>query len=250
MQEITPVVSFKYRINQFIWQHLWLLVSLFIMTLGVALSVRSNVGSSVISSLPMSFALAGSDGLFPALTIGEYTNIMNILFVALQFVILRRDFEWVQLFQLVIGFLFGAMIDFNMLITSGIDCSTPWMQAIVALAGCTVMAVGISMEIRCGSVTMPGEGIQVAVCRKTGAAFPKVKIIIDTTLVVLAVISCYWFWGEWKWNVIGPGTLFAMIYVGWMVKIVNRHSAWFDKLLNYPFAFKKIAYGLARYIRR
>ena len=249
MQESINISTRKNKINQFIWQHLWLLISLFIMTLGVALSVRSNVGSSVISSLPMSFSLAGADGKFPAWTIGEYTNLMNAIFVALQLVILRRDFEWVQLFQLVIGFLFGAMIDFNMWLTSGLDCSSIPMQAIAALTGCTVMGVGISMEIRCGSVTMPGEGIQVAICRKTGAAFPKVKIIIDTTLVVLAVISCYMFWGKWRWNVIGPGTLFAMVYVGWMVKIVNNHSRWFDRVLSYPFGFKKIAYGLARYLK-
>lgn len=50
------------RLIQFCWQHLWLLISLYIMTLGVALCVRSNLGSSVISSIPMAFALAGEDG--------------------------------------------------------------------------------------------------------------------------------------------------------------------------------------------
>lgn len=38
----------KEKIVSLLWQHLLLLVSLFIMTLGVALCVRSNLGSSVI----------------------------------------------------------------------------------------------------------------------------------------------------------------------------------------------------------
>lgn len=239
----------KFKSAHFLWQHLWLLISLFIMTLGVAVSVRSNVGSSVISSLPMSFSLAGADGFVPALSIGDYTNLMNAIFVGLQILILRRSFEPVQLFQLVIGFLFGALIDLNMWLTSFLVCDTVAMQAMAALAGSSVLAVGISLEIRCGSVTMPGEGIQVAVCRVTGAPFPKVKIIIDTTLVLLAVASCYVFWGEWKWNVIGPGTLFAMIYVGWMVRIVGRHLTWFERLIACAPGFKKIAYGLARFLK-
>ena len=49
----------KEKIISFIWQHVLLLVSLFIMTFGVALSVRSNLGSSVISTIPFVMSLAG-----------------------------------------------------------------------------------------------------------------------------------------------------------------------------------------------
>ncbi|MDE5606611.1 MAG: hypothetical protein K2I68_04855, partial [Bacteroidales bacterium] len=98
------------RIVSFCWQHLWLLVSLFIMTVGVAVCVRSTLGSSVISVLPYVFESAGQAGLAPALTIGQYTYIMNFILVFGQIAVLRRQFEWVQLFQLLIGFLFGTLI--------------------------------------------------------------------------------------------------------------------------------------------
>ena len=93
------------RIAAFVWQHVLLIGSLFLMTLGVALCVRSNQGSSVISSLPLAFSLAGSDGFgVPDLSIGTYTYIMNFLLVGAQILVLRRRFEAVQLFQLLIGF--------------------------------------------------------------------------------------------------------------------------------------------------
>lgn len=218
------------------------------MTLGVALCVRSNLGSSVISSIPMAFALAGQEGLAPGLSIGGYTNVMNVILVALQVMVLRRRFEPVQLLQLVIGFLFGALIDLNMIITSYFDYSRLWMQALAQFAGCSVMAFGIALEVRCGSVTMPGEGIQVAFAKVTGMPFAKMKIIIDTILVALAVISCYCFWGAWRWNIIGPGTLFAMFYVGFGVRVLSRHLAWFDKVLGYRPGFRRYIFGLARYI--
>lgn len=114
----------KDRVVHFLWQHVLLVISLYVMTLGVALCVRSCLGSSVISSLPMAFSMAGADGLVPALTIGEYTNIMNMILVFAQIAVLRRRFEPVQLFQLLIGFLFGALIDLNMALTSVFDYSS------------------------------------------------------------------------------------------------------------------------------
>lgn len=236
------------QLVEFCWQHLWLLISLYIMTLGVALCVRSNLGSSVISSIPMAFALAGQDGLTYGLTIGGYTNVMNILLVGLQILVLRKRFEPVQLLQLVIGFLFGALIDLNMYLTSVVDYSAMYMQIAAQFIGCTVMAVGIAMEVRCGSVTMPGEGIQVALARVTGMPFPKMKIIIDTVLVALAVVSCYYFWGSWQWNIIGSGTLFAMLYVGAMVRLLSKHFRWFDRILGYRPGFRRYLFGLARFL--
>lgn len=244
---LSGIISFsKEKTINFIWQHTLLLISLYIMTLGVALCVRSCLGSSVISSLPMAFSIAGEEGLAPGLTIGGYTNIMNILLVALQIVILRRRFRAVQLFQLIIGFLFGAMIDLNMYLTSMFSYEQLWQQTLAQFAGCTVMAFGIAMEVRCGSVTMPGEGIQVALCEVTGMTFPKMKIIVDTALVVLAVAACYIFWGRWVWAIIGPGTLFAMLYIGWMVRVMGRHLGWFERLLAYSPGFRRYLFGLAR----
>lgn len=239
----------KAKVIHFIWQHIWLIFSLNLMTLGVALCVRSCMGSSVISSLPLSFSLAGTDGLGPMpWTIGTYTYMMNFIFVVLQIAILRRQFEWVQLFQLAIGFIFGALIDVNMSLTAAIDCSTIPMQAFVQFLGCTVMGIGISLEVRCGSVTMPGEGLPVAISKVTGKPFPKMKIAVDTTLVAVAVISCYIFWGYWRGDIVGVGTLFAMGYVGWVVKMLNPYLGWFDRTLAYNPGFRRYIFGLARYI--
>ncbi len=241
-------LSVKDRVIEFLWQHTLLIISLYFMTLGVALCVRSNLGSGVISAIPMVFSIAGEAALAPPLTIGGYTNIMNIILVTAQILVLRRRFEKIQLLQLIVGFIFGMMLDINMAVTSLFTYNSIVNQIIAQGAGCTILAVAIAFEIRCGSVTMPGEGIQVAISRVSGMPFPKVKIIVDTTLVVLAVISGYCFFGTWLWNVVGPGTLFAMFYVGFMVRLVNPHIAWFDHVVAYRPGFRRYIFGLARYI--
>lgn len=240
----------KQKIISFFWQHFLLLISLNLMTLGVALCVRSNLGSSVISSLPYVFSLAGSVSSIPEWTIGTYTIIMNSIFVIFQILILRNKFEPVQFFQLIIGFVFGWLIDFNMWLTSFLACNTLALQILTQLAGCTIMGIGIAFEIKCGSITMPGEGISIAVSQVSKLPFPKVKIMIDTTLVILAIISCYLFFGKWIWSAVGIGTMFAMVYVGLVVKYIIPHIKWFDRILAYIPGFRRYLFGLIRFITK
>ena len=135
----------KEEVISFAWQHVLLLVSLYVMTFGVAACVRSQLGSSVISTIPYVMASAGKmlDSI-PGWTIGGYTIMMNAIFEVLSFLFL----------------------------------------------------------------------------------------------------------GSWKWEIVGIGTLFAMIYVGVTVRAFNKHLAWFDRLLHYRPGCRRYVYGLARYIRR
>lgn len=238
----------KDRIIAFCWQHLLLAISLLIMTLGVACCVRSALGSSVISVNPYVMLEAGRLGKVPALTIGQYTYLMNALFVVMQIGILRRRFELVQLFQLIIGFVFGMMLDLWMALTPWLTPADILSQTATQLAGCLLLGCGIAFEVRCGSVTMPGEGISVAVSQVSGVEFPKVKIAIDVALVCIGGLLSFALLGSWQWHIIGPGTLFAMFFVGIVVKAVTRHTPWFDRLLAYRPGFRRYIYGLARHL--
>ncbi len=240
----------KEKAIAFAWQHTLLFIALYIMTLGIAACVKSLLGASVISVLPYVFHDAGIDGMVPSLSIGQYTFIMNALLVVGQIGILRRQFDPVQLFQLLVGFVFGMLIDLNLYLISWLEPVSIWEKAIAQLAGCTILAAGISLEVRCGSITMPGEGFPVAISKVTGVEFPKVKIVVDISLVLLGLIFSYIFFGEWQWHIIGAGTLFAMYYVGWAVRIASHHLKWFDHLLRYRPGFRRYIYGLARYIYR
>lgn len=237
----------KQDIISFSWQHFLLLISLFIMTLGVAVCVRSMLGSSVISTLPYVFETAGIKRLgVPALTIGQYTYIMNGILVLGQIAVLRSKFETIQLFQLLVGFVFGTLIDVNMWLTTWLVPATIITKIISQIAGCTILGIGIAFEVRCGSVTMPGEGFPVAISSVTGIAFHKTKICVDISLVVLAVAFSYIFFGAWQWQIVGIGTIFAMVYVGIVVRFASQHLAWFDHLLAYQPGFRRYLFGLAR----
>ncbi len=133
---------------------------------------------------------------------------------------------------------------------SGIEFDTLPLQIFAQVSGCTIMGIGIAFEVRCGSVTMPGEGITIAISQVVSRPFAKVKIWVDSTLVVLAVAASYIIFGSWQWNVIGIGTLFAMIYVGLIVKFITPHIGWFDRVLDSSPGFRRYLFGLARLLYR
>ena len=242
-------MEIKERIAGFAWQHIWLLVSLFILALGVSLCVRSDLGSSVISSAPYAFTIAGEDGLAPAWSLGMYTNILNVLLVVGQIAVLRRNFHPIQLLQLLVGIIFGVFIDISMALTSIFDYENLGAKVVLMVGGSTLMALGVAMEIKCASVTMPGEGLPAALSKLTGRPFANMKICVDIGLVAIAVLSSYMFFSTWMWNVVGIGTLFAMLYIGMAVKVIGKHLGWFDSLLVYRPGFRRYLYGLARYIK-
>ena len=63
MSTITGEITDKTKLLRFVWQLVLLLVSLYVMTLGVSLCVRSELGSSVIATIPMAFAIADTVSL-------------------------------------------------------------------------------------------------------------------------------------------------------------------------------------------
>lgn len=226
-------ISIAKRLYDFTRRQVFLLVSLSFLAFGVALCVRSDFGSSVISSAPYAFFLAGEKGLVPGWTLGMYTNLLNVLLVAAQIIVLRRRYRPWQLLQLLIGIVFGMLIDISMVLTAFLESvASLYIRLLVMWSGSTLMALGVSMEMRCASITMPGEGLPAALSKVTGKSFANMKILTDTLLVAAAVGASFLFFKEWMWNIVGIGTLFAMLYIGMAVKIISRRLGWFDRLLG------------------
>ena len=75
---------------------------------GIAFITKAALGTSPISSLPYVLSL-----YFP-LSLGEFTFIMNVLFIAAQFALLGRRINPVQLLQMAVNLLFSAAIDVSM----------------------------------------------------------------------------------------------------------------------------------------
>lgn len=220
------------------------IVSLFIIALGSATTIRASLGSSPVSVLPFTWFMGGGEGfsLFgagltvPPFSVGTYTILLNAVLILLQMVLLRKRYQLLQLTQFVTGMLFGLFLDVTMILTSFLHWGdSGFMFAIrfvQMLLGGTLIGFGIVCEVKSNTLMLPGEGISIAISKATGMEFGKSKILTDTSLVALGVLCCYIFFGRWRWDIVGVGTLVAMIYVGVVVRFISPRTRWIDTFLS------------------
>ncbi len=206
---------------------------LFVIAFGTSLSIRANLGSSPISAPP--YVLSLVPGM--PLTMGMLTILMHVFFIGSQILLLGKNYDKLQLTQILVSFLFGFYTDLTMWITGFLQVPfdvTPALgypiRLLELLAGGAILAWGIAMEVRCDSLMLAGEGFPLAIAKATGKDFSKVKMCSDTGLVTIGTVFMFFFFGHWDWKLIGVGTLISMLYVGFMVRTIAPHLAWLDRI--------------------
>lgn len=202
------------RINHPVKRAILLALGLAVMAFGVAFSIDAGLGTSPISSLPYVTAV-----IFD-LSVGTTTIIMNCVFVVIQIIILRKQYDWFQLLQLPAAFIFGTVIDIAYELISPLVCNAYYQQWLLCLIGIFLVALGVSIEISAGLVTTAGEGIVLAICQVTPFRFSNTKMVFDITLVVLSILlGLLYLNGIYG---VREGTIAAAVLVGQITKITNR----------------------------
>lgn len=190
---------------------MFLIVGLLIMAFGVGFSIKGDLGTSPISSLPY------VTGQISGQTVGTTTIIMHCVLILLQILILRKNYDWIQLLQLPIAFLFGAMTDFAVDVLAFLHPVGYMQQWLFCGIGIILVAVGVSFEVTADVVTLAGEGFVLAVCKVRPIKFGTMKVCFDVSLVTIScILSAVFLHGIYG---VREGTVAAAILVG----IISRH---------------------------
>ena len=201
-------------------RYVWFVVGVLVNSFGIALITKAALGTSPISSVAYVLSLA-----LP-LTIGQFTFIMNMVFIALQPVLLRREYRPIQVLQIAVNVVFSGFLDVSMGMLSWLDPTTLPLQLTALLAGCVILGVGVAVEVAPDVLMVPGEGlvraIYIVVSRRFGSArFGTIKNLFDISLMLIAVVLSLAFFGYL--NGIGVGTVIAALLVGRIVNLANDH---------------------------
>ncbi|WP_234005733.1 YitT family protein [Lactobacillus sp. CBA3606] len=199
---------------QFILHLIMLLFGLFFMAMGVALSKLAGIGTSPISSIPNVLSLVSH------YSIGQMTVVIMIITIILEAVILRHQFAWTNLLQLLPAAFFSALIDYFVRIFGGLPITTYPRQLIVSFISILILALGVYLEVNAGLIVMPGEGIVVAIVLVTHQPFAKLKVDCDIAMVLIAVIIALIF----LHGLIGvrEGTVLAALLTGRFVALIAK----------------------------
>ena len=195
-------------------RYLLLAVGLAIMAFGVGFSIQAGLGTSPISSLPYVLSL------FTPFTVGTATIAMHVTLILLQILLLRKQYDPIQLIQLPVALIFGTLTDFSVWMLQGLTPGSYPMQWVFCIIGILLVGVGVSFEVTADVVTLAGEGMVLAVCKVFPVPFAKGKVDFDITLVVPACVLSLIFLGYLAG--VREGTVAAAICVGLTAKQVNR----------------------------
>ncbi len=181
---------------------------------GVAFSTLPGLGTTPISSLPYVLTF-----IFPW-TLGMTTVGINLLFMGLQVLILRRRFPWTRLGQLPTLFAFGFCIDFGMWIGSFLVPEQYWLRLGEELLGCGLLASGIAFQLLADVSYMPGDGFVRTLADEYDIPFGTVKVCFDLSIVIAALVlslCCFR-------NISGirEGTILAAFLVGFFIRMLHQ----------------------------
>lgn len=199
----------------------WLLLvwGMLVATAGIVFITRAGLGTTPISTVPFTV------GEITGLTFGEATFAVNIVFVLVQWALLRSRFHYSSFFQIPIVSVFSWFIDLHMGWTAWIGDDPYVVRFLWGLLGNLFLAFGIYWQVASKTIVQPGEGMVLAFSVVLRKSFGTIKIWNDVTLVVLAVLLGFVFLG----HVAGvrEGTVVSAFLVGILIKgITALRTKW------------------------
>lgn len=201
------------------------LLSLFIISLGASLSIKANLGTSPLICLPYVCSL------ITKFSVGEVMFVFTLIFILIQVVLLRRDFEKRQYLQLIVGTIFSFFVDFSLMLVAFINPTGYLNQMLLLLFSCLVVAFGVLLEIQTEIVYLPADGVIVAISKVLKKEFSTVKPFVDTSMVIIAAILSVVFLGYLAG--VREGTIISAIIIGPIVKVLKKYfDSYIEKLIE------------------
>ena len=213
------------------------LVSLFVNAFGIAFITKALLGTSPITSV--TYVLS----MFTPYTIGQWTIMLNLLFVVLElFLMTREELKSdlrMFLLQIPISFCFGTFIDLSMMILFWLEPLSYAAQVVDLLIGCVILALGIALEVKANAAMMAGEYFVKTITRRFRGDFGYVKLGFDITLLVLAcILSLIFMSGIYG---VREGTVVSALIVGPIVHFVSPYYRFLDRWIVDPARQKEMA---------
>ncbi|WP_281700061.1 YczE/YyaS/YitT family protein [Cetobacterium somerae] len=192
------------------------ILGIIFLSLGIVLAVKSQLGISPISSLP--FILSH----LTQIDLGIFTTIFFIIFIILQ-MCFNKSFKIEKL--LFLQFLFSLALGFFVskitLIFNSLHIPENLLIKYLFL-GSSILTVGLGLTLILLPNFVPGapEGLMLIISKKFNIPFPKVKIMFDISMVLLASLISFIFLRTV--HGIGIGTILSAILVGKVVSFFMK----------------------------
>ncbi len=203
----------------------------FILAIGINISKRAGLGISPVSSIPYACELVWG------IELGKATYLVYMGLMALQIILLRKNYKVRSLLQIIATFILGTFITYTstkyLLFWLPVP-SNYFIQLVYLFISIVVIGVGVSLFLIPNIMPLPAEGLAQAIVEvsKGKVKFGNAKIMVDSGMVSISAILSIIFLGGLQ--TVREGTILAAILVGKVVGFILKHykqrvTDWFEK---------------------
>ncbi|NLK64224.1 MAG: hypothetical protein GX289_03915 [Tissierellia bacterium] len=204
---------------------------IFILSIGVNISKAAQMGISPVSAIPYAIELIWN------IELGKATLFFSIALIALQMVLLGKNFKLIQLLQLACIFLFSFFVTYT-----GSEHLLFWLpmpsfyitKLLYLFVSILIIGIGISFYLMTNYISLPAEGLMSAIVElsKGKWKFANVKVVIDSSMVVVSAILSMFFLGQLK--SVREGTVISALLIGEVVGFMFKRykpivTKWIEK---------------------
>lgn len=218
--------------SEWVARLLCLLLGLYILAQGIALTILANLGTDAITSpaLVAHLVLGKSDfGMgYEFCTVGRMLICIHCLLVLSQIALLRSKYQPIQLLQIVNGLILGAMVDLSLGYTTLLPVPNYAASLGYTVAGCAVCAFGIFTFVKADMIPLSAEGLCLALSRIFNWRFSRVKVAVDCAMIATAVLASWLLLG--KIEGVREGSLICAVSTGFIIGWFFKFCPLWDKV--------------------
>ncbi|MDP2790718.1 MAG: DUF6198 family protein [Rectinemataceae bacterium] len=197
----------------------------------VAFFAKSDLGMSTLSLA--SFVM---HGIFPTLTLGTWSYIIQCALILVLVALIRRVSPG-YIFSFCLAILYGLLIDLFSFLIAGLPTSLP-ARVIYYLIGFSGLSMGTAFLIQSEMPILPFDTFMREISVHFRISYRRLRTWFDLSTVVVSAVLGWWRLGSFVG--IGVGTLLNALFIGQAVSRVARfldgrfqfepRFAWFSRL--------------------
>lgn len=184
------------------------LLSIFSATVAFAISLmlKASVGVGAFDAMTQSLSILSG------IKIGTLSMVVNLICVAGQFIILKKDFGFNRFLQIPLSILIGMLVNyFYYTLFSSLSFDSYLVSLIVFCAALVLSTFSVSVVMVLDLVTFPIESVCLALTKVTPLQFSTLRQGVDILCVVISLALTFAFGLS---SPVREGTIIGMIIFG------------------------------------
>ena len=187
---------------------------------GITLTMKANIGVDAWD------ALSQSGSAITKIPIGTVGMCLNFICIFIQFIILRNNFKFKHVLQIVLSILLGFSVNFFYYhLLGNLNVNSYIFRILLLITGNIINAFVVAQIMLLDIVTFPLEGACKAFADKVGISFPKLRQVVDIISIIIVVLLSLVFKIDLY---VREGTIIGMLIfspmMGYFMRISKFHN--------------------------